>query len=73
MIYEACQLLDDEIDFSQYDRDNDGYIDNVFVFYAGRGEASGGGSDTVWPHSWTVSAGMGYSPTFDGVKLDRYA
>lgn len=73
MAYEACQQLDATVDFTEYDRDNDGYIDNVFVFYAGRGEASGGGSNTVWPHSWTVSAGMGYSPQFDGVYLDRYA
>ncbi len=73
MAYEACQQLDATVDFTEYDRDNDGYIDNVFVFYAGRGEASGGSANTVWPHSWTVSAGMGYSPVFDGVKLDRYA
>lgn len=72
MIIEACQLLDDSVDFSEYDRDGDGYIDNVFVFYAGRGEASGGSSDTVWPHSWNITAAT-YTPYyFDGVRLDRY-
>ena len=30
--------------------DLDGYIDNVYVFYAGLGEASGGERYTVWPH-----------------------
>ena len=55
MVIEACQQLDAEIDFSKYDRDGDGYIDNVFVFYAGRGEASGGSANTVWPHSWNVT------------------
>lgn len=74
MVVEACRQLDGEVDFSEYDRDNDGYVDNVFVFYAGRGEASGGGSDTVWPHSWTLaSAGVSISDrTFDGVVVDRY-
>lgn len=73
MVIEACQQLDETVDFTQYDRDNDGYIDNVFVFYAGRGEASGGAASTVWPHSWTVSA-VHYEPYyFDGVRLDRYA
>lgn len=43
MIIDACRLLDDEIDFAQYDTNGDGRIDNVFVFYAGMGEASGGG------------------------------
>lgn len=36
MIIEACQLLDDEVDFAQYDNDGDGYIDNIYVFYAAR-------------------------------------
>ncbi|MDE6317107.1 MAG: M6 family metalloprotease domain-containing protein, partial [Muribaculaceae bacterium] len=73
MAVEACQQLDDTVDFSQYDRDGDGYIDNVYVIYAGRGEASGGSADSVWPHSWNVSsAGIG-SYMFDDKYLDRYA
>lgn len=72
MIVEACQLLDDEVDFSQYDCNGDGKIDNVYVFYAGRGEASGGSEDTVWPHSWNVTYG-GFNVILDGVQLDRYA
>lgn len=59
MVTHACELLDDEIDFREYDRDGDGYVDNVFVFYAGRGEASGGSADTVWPHSWDIEYGLG--------------
>lgn len=73
MVTHACELLDDEIDFREYDRDGDGYVDNVFVFYAGRGEASGGSADTVWPHSWDIEYGLGYAPEFDGVKINRYA
>ncbi|MCM1503948.1 MAG: M6 family metalloprotease domain-containing protein [Muribaculum sp.] len=73
MVVHACNILDSEVDFSQYDRDGDGVIDNVFIFYAGRGEASGGGANTVWPHSWNVTAGD-YTPHYyDGVLLDRYA
>lgn len=72
MVLEACQQYDDVIDFTEYDRDNDGYVDNVYVIYAGRGEASGGSANTVWPHSWTMTAAIGYAPTFDGVKVDRY-
>ncbi len=72
MVIEACDMLDDEIDFSQYDRDGDGYVDNIFIFYAGRGEASGGSSDTVWPHAWNL-ASAGYSnEVHDGVIVDRY-
>ncbi len=73
MVKEACELLDDEIDFSEYDRDGDGVVDNVFVFYAGGGEASGGGADTVWPHAWYLSEAYDAAPEFDGVAVDRYA
>lgn len=72
MIKDACDILDGEVDFSKYDYDGDGEIDNVFVFYAGRGEASGGGADTVWPHSWSVYYGAGYN-YYDGKLLGRYA
>lgn len=73
MIIEACAQLDDEVDFSEYDRDGDGYIDNVFVFYAGQGEASGGSSNSVWPHSWDITQATSYPYMHDGVRLNRYA
>ena len=38
------------IDFSPYDWDGDGEMEMVFVVYAGRGEATGGGDNTIWPH-----------------------
>ncbi len=74
MVIEACRQLNATVDFSEYDRDGDGYIDNVFVVYAGRGAASGGGEECVWPHAWTLtSAEPGMVYTFDGARLDRYA
>lgn len=72
MVTEACEQLDETVDFTEYDRDGDGKIDNVFVFYAGRGEATGGSPDTVWPHSWDVSSATSKVYKFDGVQLDRY-
>lgn len=69
MMLHAAQLLDEEVDFSQYDTDGDGFVDNVFIFYAGEGEAAGGGADTVWPHSWDKM----FLQKFDGVRLKRYA
>jgi len=73
MAIEACQQLDASVDFSQYDRDGDGLIDNVYVFYAGGGEASGGGANTVWPHSWDVRYAGEKPYIFDGVQLANYA
>ena len=73
MIIEACKLLDGEVDFSQYDRNGDGLIDNVYVFYAGYGEADGGGADTVWPHSWDILYATDEEIMLDGVRLAHYA
>lgn len=73
MVIDALDILDDDVDFSVYDTDGDGYIDNVFVFYAGYGEADGGASETIWPHSWEVYTGGGKRHVYDGVILNRYA
>lgn len=72
MVIEACRQLDATVDFTKYDCNGDGYIDNVFVFYAGQGEASYGDEDTVWPHSANISE-WGYNIKLDGVRLGRYA
>ncbi len=71
MISDAVAALDDEIDYRDYDLDGDTFIDNVFVFYAGQGEAAGGGADSVWPHQSNL--GFSLSNRFDGVFLSRYA
>lgn len=73
MVIHACQILDGEIDFSEYDRDGDGVVDNIYVFYAGYGENEGGDSSTVWPHSWDVRYAGGGDTEFDGVKIGHYA
>ena len=73
MVVEACELLDDEIDFSLYDRNEDGVIDNVYFFYAGYGEADGGGANTIWPHSFDITSVSWHPYMFDGVRLDHYA
>ena len=72
MVKEACQLVDDNVDFKQYDNNNDGYVDFVYVIYAGYGEADGGDKNTIWPHSyWLLEAGI--TCKLDGKYVDLYA
>lgn len=73
MIVEACQQVDNEVDFTQYDWDGDGEMEQVFVLYAGRGEASGGAADTVWPHAWYLRDGAQITLRLDGVLINSYA
>ena len=73
MVVEAARLLDSEIDFSEYDTDGDGVVDNVFIFFAGEAESSTGIKNQVWPHTFFLSYASGVDVVHDGVKLDRYA
>lgn len=84
LIVEACKLADSEfgIDFTKYDNDNDGYVDFVYVIYAGKGEADGGAANTIWPHNWSVQSGVYYKggcsfskeeTKVDGLYIDNYA
>jgi M6 family metalloprotease-like protein len=73
LVVEACRLLDESIDFSIYDDDKDGIVDNVFVFYAGEDEAEGASEDCIWAHSWYIYSGAGKRLTLDGCRIDPYA
>lgn len=42
-------------DLSAYDWFGDGKVDQVFVLYAGYGEATGGDDNTIWPHRSSIS------------------
>ena len=73
MIKEACELVNDSVDYSLYDNDNDGYVDFVYVIYAGYGEADGGGDNTIWPHAWHLYSAAGRKCEVDGKIIDLYA
>ena len=75
MIAQACRLADQEIDFSLYDQDNDNWVDNVYVFYAGKSEAEHHDqTDLIWPHQYYIYSGTAHiSLTLDGKRIDRYA
>ena len=72
MVIEACQMANGTIDFADYDWDGDGEVDQVFVLYAGKGEADGGGKNTIWPHMYTFDE-AGAKLTLDGIKINTYA
>lgn len=78
LVVDACAAANATVDFTQYDTDNNGVIDNVFVYYAGYNEAEGATSNTIWPHRWAVIRNYNYmgttaSITFDGKLLKDYA
>ena len=54
------QATQNGVDFSKYDNNNDGYIDNVSIVVAGYNEAEGGVEQTIWPHYNTINNGKKY-------------
>ena len=83
MVCEAVKLAKEIVtDWTPYDWDNDGYVDQVYVVYAGKGEADGGDDDTIWPHTYSLDAAKYYGDGSGSVevgtsekslKVDSYA
>lgn len=77
-VREACTLADPLVDFSQYDHNQDGFIDNIYFFYAGKGEADSGDGNAIWPHSAYYAdiakeAGVTQkSLKLDGIEVGNY-
>ena len=70
MVSEACTLAEKSgVDFSRYDDDGDGYVDTVFVIFAGDDEADSGNEDCIWAHAWSLSKAI----TLSGKKIFSYA
>ncbi|MBQ7239416.1 MAG: M6 family metalloprotease domain-containing protein [Bacteroidales bacterium] len=48
-------LMQEEIDWSLYDWDDDQFVDQLLILYAGKGMNDGGGTNSIWPHQWWLS------------------
>ena len=70
IFFAALEALDPEVDFSQYDTDEDGTADMVFFLVAGFGsDNSANDRDYLWPHMNNFTE----SPVLDGVNFSLYA
>lgn len=81
LMIDACNAADVTAgaDFSKYDYNGDGYVDFVFVVYAGYGQAQGGNEETVWPQavdltyeSWNMYDGLYLSQAACSCELKGY-
>ena len=69
LMTDACNAVDNEVDFSQYDANGDGLVDLVYIIYAGHSANYRGNASTdIWPKSGTTIL----SKTFDGKSIRRY-
>ena len=69
LLKDACDVAyNNGVDFSQYDADGDGYVDLVYVIYAGYSASMSGNADDIWPQSGTVNL----STQYNGKAISRY-
>ena len=74
LIPEVCQLADADIDFSQYDQNNDGKVDLVYIICAGYSASwTQNSSDCIWPKSGSAANyGKANFGTYDGKGVYRF-
>jgi len=65
---EAVHLADPDVDYADYDNSGNGWVDGVYMIFAGYGEEAGGGPNTIWSHAWSIDPVQ-----LDGVWISRYA
>lgn len=71
LIREAIDAASNDVDFSNYDWNKDGEVDQVFVIYAGYAEAQGADENTIWPHEWSLAA-KNKEVTYNGCLINTY-
>lgn len=69
MVEDAVAAADAVIDFSDYDSNGDGFVDNLLVVHAGRGAEYSGSTSDMWSHQWGTSRPV----AVDGVFVSTYA
>lgn len=70
LVSNACIKADEWVDFSNYDLNNDGEVDMIYVIFAGGGSNAGNNADFVWPHAYVLNYNR---IKLDGVFCNRYA
>ena len=65
----AMRSADNDVNYKDYDWDDDSMVDQVYVIYAGYSESSAAPSNTIWPHE----SMLGTAIRLDNVYLNTYA
>ncbi len=67
LAYEAIQFADPLVNFADYDNNQDGQVDGLYIIFAGNGEEAGAGADAIWSHAGGVYVNA------DNVQITGYA
>ncbi len=65
---DLVDLIDASVDFSNYDNDNNGYVDILAIIHPGQGAEVTGSNADIWSHKWGIVPKL----TNDGVYVSNY-
>ena len=69
LMKDACTAANADVNFADYDANNDGNVDLVYIIYAGYSASVDGNVETcIWPKSGSGN----FNGTYDGKKIIRY-
>jgi len=68
LVTEAVILADPSVNYADFDNDNNGTVDGVYVIYAGYGEEAGASANAIWAHDSAIPP-----LTIDGKIVSDYA
>ena len=56
-VYDACRKADGDVNFAEYDWDDDGKVDQLYILYAGQGQnVNGDDTGLIWPQEGSLNA-----------------
>ena len=67
LVEDLVDQVDPLVDFSEYDNDNDGYVDALLVIHSGTGAEYSGSDNDIWSHKWGI-----VPRSKDGVYISTY-
>src|SRR5262249_27543677 len=67
LVGDAAVAANSQIDFSQFDEDGDGYVNDVVIIHSGGDQASGCTPNCIWSHM-----SYGNRQAVDGVYVSAY-
>ncbi|MBR7043591.1 MAG: M6 family metalloprotease domain-containing protein [Prevotella sp.] len=77
LTYDVINLIDKDVNFANYDGDNDGVVDMIYFVFAGHPSSyNGNNGDLLWPHAYYIYQSINgylYYVNKDGKRLGRYA
>ncbi|MCX6229989.1 MAG: M6 family metalloprotease domain-containing protein [Bacteroidetes bacterium] len=68
LITEAVNAANPTVNFANFDNDNNGSVDGVYVIFAGYGQEAGASTDAIWSHASSIP-----TLTLDGKTVSKYS